>query len=323
MIPVLRNNYLKYHLDKDYIDVNIDAPRLPLRSFYEETEDQIKYVYENKTKPLYIFISGGLDSEFLVHIASELKIDFKVVITRFLNDNATIIYNEYDITSAFNICNKLNIKPIIYDFNFDKFVTSNTIVSEISTNNKSSYSYNLDAYLWVKICKDINGCCLLAGDFHSVKIDPSRNHWNFRILRGSFLFLRTFERYNIEGTSHFLSYSAEQLFSFLLDPEITKLCSNGYPGKNGHESIKASVYNRGNNFNLKPYDYVTHDRIKFTGWEKVWKSPIFMDPNWVKIRSLFWEKFDNDKLPIKEYNEDITTFIGKYDLGESNGLVKK
>jgi hypothetical protein len=104
------------------------------------------------------------------------------------------------------------------------------------------------------------------------------------------------------------------LFSFLLDPEIKKLCLGGYPGKIGHESIKAMVFNRGNNFNLKPYDFVSKDRIKLHGWETLFESPLWLHPEMEKIKTLVYEGENISGIPVSEYREEISLFLDNHNL---------
>jgi hypothetical protein len=308
----LRNNYLKYNIERDRLHVSVDRPALPLGTFYEETIKQLKYVYDNKTKPVYAFLSGGLDSEFLLHVMSEMKLDFTTVILRKLGENKKTVYNAHDISNAFNICEKLNIKPLVYDFDIDEYVNGPDLIEDYPI-LKEAYSKHIDGAVWMRVAKAMNGCTLIGGEFHGVRKDTNRDQWNFRVPRNSMVYMKLFDENNLEGSPFFMSYSSEMLFSFLLDPEIVKLCSNGYPGKIAHESLKAIVYNRGNNFNLKPYDYVTKERIKITGWEKIIISPIPNHPLYLDLRDPY-ENSNLKPVPISEYKEDYHSFLHNHNI---------
>lgn len=91
-------NVNKHQIEIDYsIEKN-------LKSFKEEL---LNYLSEKcKTdKKIYLFLSGGMDSQMLAHSLKELNVDFEAV-TYCFNENFT----DYDSILSSKIANKLNIK---------------------------------------------------------------------------------------------------------------------------------------------------------------------------------------------------------------------
>jgi hypothetical protein len=85
------------------------------------------------------------------------------------------------------------------------------------------------------------------------------------------------------------------MLSFLLDPNIVKLCTNQLLGKTGSNSTKSHAFNNGSNFNMPLYDFVSQARIKFTGYEKIYHSDMMHHPN-MKIFDEFKLKWNGEYL---------------------------
>lgn len=73
-----------------------------------------------------IFFSGGVDSELILRSYLEIGSNPEVYIIRFEND-----YNLYDVSYAVTVCNILNVKFKIVDFNLEKFYLNDAeLISE-------------------------------------------------------------------------------------------------------------------------------------------------------------------------------------------------
>ena len=106
------------------------------------------------------------------------------------------------------------------------------------------------------------------------------------------------------GTPFFLSYTPEQMLSFLLDPTMQKLANHGFPGKLGSNSTKVHVFSNNEHFSLEP-------RKKKTGYEVIYASDIIKHPDCQKIISWmpeYWGVSDH------QYHE----VVGKLQNGETS-----
>jgi hypothetical protein len=73
-----------------------------------------------------IFFSGGMDSELILRAYLEIGSNPEVYIVRYEKD-----YNIYDVSYAITICNILNVKYNIIDFNLEKFYNNDAeLISE-------------------------------------------------------------------------------------------------------------------------------------------------------------------------------------------------
>ena len=256
---LLDNNYIKTSGSGSTLIVEITGPSRPVSSYYEETVIAAEKIWSQRTSPLYLCYSGGLDSEYVLNVFLQLGMNIQPVI---MNTQ----YNHPETKYAFKLCNEKNIKPIIIDLDYDKFIESGKFI-ELATKTKCS-AYQYIANMW--LTSQIDGT-VITGDS-----DPhlflNKNKWYVDEIEPTYTQFNYFSQNSIEGTPFFLSYTAEQYLSFLLDPTMQQLANNQIPGKTGSYSSKVHVYNNQNNF-------VLEQRTKLTGYELVENSPIFNHPD--------------------------------------------
>ena len=256
---LLDNNYIKTSGSGSTWNVEITGPSRPVKSYYEETVIAAEKVWSQKTSPLYLCYSGGLDSEYVLNVFLQLGMNIQPVIMR-------TQYNHPETKYAFKLCDEKNINPIVIDLDYDKFIESGKFI-EIATQTKCA-AYQYIANMW--LTSQIDGT-VITGDS-----DPhlflNEGKWYIDEIEPTYTQFEYFKRNNIEGTPFFLSYTAEQYLSFLLDPTIQQLANNEIPGKTGSYSSKVHVYNNQNKFTLE-------QRTKLTGYELVETSHIFNHPD--------------------------------------------
>lgn len=299
-MEILRDNYLSFGENDRAVTIAASNPRLPLGTFYEETIKQIKYINENKTKPINLFLSGGLDSEYTIHAFKELNIDANVICYRLIGED--MIYNTVDLSYALKTCKKLNIEPIIYDFNLEDYIRSGKCVEDSKFYNWTHP--NVIHYLtFINIVSNFDGCNICSGEFHILMMNTISNEFDITISYNQYRYYQIWKELKLEGTPFFLSYSSEMLFAFLTDSEIIKLKNHEYPGRTAQDSSKGIVYNRGNKFNLEPYNYVTGSRIKLNGHEEWQKRSLYHHPNLIQIQ---------EQPRLENFKEDLGFFLNEH-----------
>jgi hypothetical protein len=70
-------------------------------------------------KPVLLYLSGGIDSEFLARALLESDTEFTPVIYRWKDSN-NFITNVYDIEHAYRFCDMYDLSPILMDINIDE-----------------------------------------------------------------------------------------------------------------------------------------------------------------------------------------------------------
>lgn len=256
----LRNNYMKSSGSGDTWHVDIAPVSRKVGTYFEETVKTMEYVYANKTGKLHVLYSGGMDSEYVCEVLSYLKMDFTTVIIN-------LGYNHHDIKTAFEFCDRKNIRPVVIDIDYDKFVESGEIV-DIATNMKCC-SFRIPATM--KAIMSVDGFTLLGNDPPYLR--NNKGTWQLEEEEVVHSIFNFYKHYGLEGCPFLLSYSAEMMLSFLLDPTMKNIASNKWPGKLGTNSTKVHVFNNnGGAFQIA-------NRTKFTGYEFVTEAKIFQHPN--------------------------------------------
>lgn len=260
-MELLYNNYMRSSGNGPTWCVEIDAPPGPVNSYFEETKIACEMLWANKTSPLQLCYSGGLDSEFVLSVLLHLGMEVEVFI---MNTQ----YNYHETKYAYKFCETKNITPTVVDLDYDWFVESGRLL-EIAESMKCA-QWQIAANMW--LTTQMTGTIITGNDPPHMKLNKQNNMWYLdeeEVIHSQFNFWR---QHSLEGTPFLLSYTPEQMLSFLLDPTMEKLANHGFPGKLGTNSTKVYVFNRDSNFNLE-------QRVKQSGYEIAERSPIFKHPD--------------------------------------------
>lgn len=241
--------------------VEIDPPSRPVKTYFEETKIACEILWANKTSPLQLCYSGGLDSEFVLSVLLHLGMEVEVVI---MNTQ----YNYHETKYAYKFCESKNITPTVVDLDYDWFVESGKLL-EIAESMKCA-QWQIAANMW--LATQMTGTIITGNDPPHMKLNQKNNLWYLdeeEVIHSQFNF---WKQHRLEGTPFLLSYTPEQMLSFLLDPTMEKLANHGFPGKLGTNSTKVHVFNKDSDFNLE-------QRVKQSGYEIAERSPIFNHPD--------------------------------------------
>jgi hypothetical protein len=291
-MELTKNNYLQSHGHADSFHVKLKPASRKVKSYYEETIDSMEQLYATKTGKFQVLYSGGADSQYVCEVLLKLKMKFDAVIIS-LTSNTGEVYNQHDISHAYNFCTKNNITPIIYDVNYDNFVDSGKII-EIA---ESVGCCSIAIPATMHVAGQLDGYVIVADGDPYLRYDADNNNWLLVEFEYVHSLLKYYEKNNLNGTPYILSYTPEMMLSFLLDPKIVALGSGLLPGKTGSHSTKSHVYNNGSGFNIDVYNFVTKSRIKYTGYEKVNSSPISNHPN-IQIFEQYKKKWNGEYVEL-------------------------
>lgn len=128
------NNWLSSNLSDRFKDFNSDFEvKLTPQKFkylsFEDASKEAALKIANKNENIFISLSGGLDSEYILVLYHHLKIPVKPIIITFKA-------NELESSYAFHICKKLSITPIVIKITNEDFlyIFKNEIVKKINGN---------------------------------------------------------------------------------------------------------------------------------------------------------------------------------------------
>jgi hypothetical protein len=259
MIPQRKNNYYRSLGTGDTFTVEIDSIARTTGSFCEEVVLNCQEIYENREGPMYCMYSGGIDSELLMEIFLDQGMAVTPVIVKMNSD-----FNTHDISWALQFCERKNINPIVYNIDINHFIKSGEVLELAKLCKTSGYQY----LSTIKAALSLEGTIVTGQDEPYIRLDQSDNKWYYYEKEKWCAWANLFNSNILTGTSCPLSWSAETLAAFMLDPTVKKLGTNGIPGKLGSMSSRKHVY--GQMFPML-------DRPKYTGWEKIDDSTLFQN----------------------------------------------
>lgn len=287
MTVYTKDNYRQHHGQGKDFTVSFDPPKRPARSYFEETCLVAEAVYAQRTAPLHLMYSGGLDSEYALAIFRHLKIPIRPVIMQ-------TQYNQHDIAWAYKYCEQHSIEYTRVDLDYDWFVESGTMQTIAET--AETGTIGCLANLW--LTTQIDGTVITGDAPPHLSLNKDTGLWMMDELEYESSQWRYWTKMKTLGTPYFMCYTAEQMMSFLLDPAIVELVKNQRPGKLGSNSSKVDVYNRHNTFALE-------QRPKYHGMETVEQSKIYQHPTCRLIES-WTEKWGG------YYEQEYHTFMQKF-----------
>jgi len=276
-MELIKNNYL-YGTGhgKDW-KVNIDPPKRKVKTYFEETIIALEDIYANKSGKFQVLYSGGVDSQYVCEVLLHLGMEFEPIIVELKNNEGQVM-NMHDIKYAYDFCSIKNISPIKFDLNFQKFVESGKNI-EIA---KSATCCGVGLPTMMYVASQLDGFSLMGNGDPYLRLEPN-NFWYLEERENTHSLLRFYKKYRLNGCPFLLSYTAEMMLAFLLDPNIVKVGMGFSHGKKGTNSSKSLVYNNKSKFNLPVYDYVSKYRIKQHGYENLNEFPIIAQHPNIKI----------------------------------------
>ena len=258
-MELIKDNYLRGSGSGDTWHVDIDPPKRKVKTYFEETLITSEYMYANKTGKLMLMLSGGLDSEYVFRVFRHLKFDFTPVIIRLVGKHYHTDYNIHDTKNAFEICKNHDITPTVITFDFDKFVDS----GELFENMHRFHAGGFGVATILKVVELLDGFTVYGNDPPYMRLN--NGVWQLEEEEMIHAILRAYKGLNLNGCPFLLSYTAEMMLSFLLEPRIVNLANGMYPGKTGTNSSKSYVFNNGSGFDLTHYDFALAKEIRNNG----------------------------------------------------------
>ena len=215
------NNWMYCNLDKritdPFIDFKVSFNPTPFKKIsFEQASIESANKIANKYDNIFISLSGGLDSEYIMLTLYNLKIPFKPIIV--VADKA----NELEVQYAFHMCKKINIEPKV--INCSEFEFFNIFKYSIFNKMNGKGIYTTPIIITGKYVEEQNGV-LLTGE-HIIDDDKfitkaSINDWDFY-------------------QDHLLNISSVGLLNYT--PEIAYAIVNAFDGSETQE-FKSKLYN--------------------------------------------------------------------------------
>lgn len=160
-------------LDKK-LRLKMEKHVLGLSGMFETKDTPSKYIFGTyleelknsfkKFKNPLLYLSGGIDSEFVALAMLDANIDFTPVIFQWVDDNNTI-YNIHDILYAIDFCNSHVLTPIIRKVNIEKLWNNPEFELLAKETNISSPQINTYVYMIESMAEEYkNSTHVLGGE---------------------------------------------------------------------------------------------------------------------------------------------------------------
>lgn len=268
-------NYLEYCGHGAEFTTKISDLQKTKNTYYQETVNAMRLLLEQKQGKIYVFYSGGIDSEYAIMVLKSIGVTVIPVIIKFREE-----LNAHDTYYAFKFCKMQGLDPLVIDFDLIEFVKSGRILDISEQFKNYAYQYNATLHTITKF----DGTIFMAEGDPYFSLDKNNNTWNYIEFERNGALINFFKHHNIVGTPLLLCYTSGMLSSILTDPVIKNLANHNSPGKTSSFSSRHKIYNNNPYFYLEP-------RQKYGGYEKfeqlkIFKQhPVFLE--FEKLKSLY------------------------------------
>jgi hypothetical protein len=206
-----------------------------ITNFKQESINAAKQIYRDSNgKQIYISLSGGVDSEFIVRSFLEAEVPFEAITARFEN-NA----NEYDLFYVDKLQSKYGFKVNILDIDVEKFLETKMMDYAVPTKTASP-QFALHMYLW----DSFDGFIVSGHEPEFIRKGPSKV-FAFEAIEKQDSVHRYYIWRNRDGAPAFYFYTPELVITFILEKEILKLFSLGSVVKHYRGTVqKTKLYEK-------------------------------------------------------------------------------
>ncbi len=233
-------NHFKFGYNGEYFNLrkspddiwNVQYGRCKRESFDFRSEciNAAKLIYESTDLPIYILLSGGIDSEIVARSFIDANIPITCIIARFDGH-----LNEDDIRYAFKFCTKYDIPYEVYDINIIDFWKNSLMKYAIKTN---CISPQLPVIMWLS--DQVNGHVVLgSGECYVAK--NGKSIWELWEKEKIASWYRHFLVNNMEGTPGFFQYTPEIMLSFITDQVISDMIELNHESSSYYEKNKIYI----------------------------------------------------------------------------------
>ncbi len=254
------NNHWRFGWGREGL-YNFDEQDLPLwvkfgpcttqpKTFDIEISNAVKKIAAAATKPIYVAMSGGIDSEMVARAMLKEKIPFTPLILQYEKS-----YNKMDIIYAFEFCKQRNITPEIVPFEIIKFFRD--CVNTPYILNNCAHIMHMQI---MRIAASLGGMAVIG--VGEQRYEKSNGEIYIPVPQERIAVTHFMHAENVEGVSAFYCYTPEMMYSLLLEAK-----AHGFEGMERFaHNIKDGIYRK--------YWPDMVKRPKYSGFELVEDSRI-------------------------------------------------
>lgn len=256
-------------------------------------------IAEKYPEPLFIPMSGGVDSECTMLAFLETKVPITPVIMHFEDG-----YNDFDTQTALSFCRKHGLTPLRLTLNLDDFFRREKHLEYAEKYH--CRSPQLATHLW--LADQVSSPLIFSYNPPPMIYLPQENIYYFGFPPELHLcYDRYFETNNRPGVGLFFLYTADLIYSFLQLPLSKSMILNPYFNRRyspDNYFVKTELYRTGG-FKTEARDY------KATGFEK-YREHLNTTYNFPSSKDYFDEMYRKPMVPLSK-DQKLTVF-GDIDL---------
>lgn len=220
------------------------------KNFYHECLITARRIAEIANQPIWVLMSGGIDSEVVAQSFYLAEIPFNVAICRYRGG-----LNEHDYIYAVQFCEKYGVPYQFYDLDILRFWNSEGLQYAIDS---QCISPQLIAVMW--LMDQVPGYPVLGSGECLLEKKQNSCEWELWEKEKVASWYRHLQLRGRPGCPGFFQFTPEIMLSYLLDPDVQAMKANLDPRIVSSTQIKQGLYKK--YFDLE-------DRPKFTGFERV------------------------------------------------------
>lgn len=219
--------------------------------------------YKAVTRPIYVGMSGGIDSEVIAKIFLKEKVEFTPLIVEYTHNG--VVINEHDIRYAKDFCRENNLTPVIHT------VTAQHLMMMMFDQQYFKYSrvgslYQYIQIFLVRLVNDLSGFLVTGSGVQNWTYDEQLK---FKI---NSVYFNVYNYMNDHNMNHWPSFywtTPELIRSYVDIPVVKNYFKNPilFKYRNQTEKLKKEVYQQ-----VFPE---LLDRKKYHGYEKFYQIKLY------------------------------------------------
>ncbi len=259
------NNHFKFGYDGEFfverngIDQEFcvqygkcEEPVMDWRYHCTQSAKQISEIYAGK--PIYVCLSGGIDSEVVARSFLSANIRPKIIIIRHAND-----FNLHDFCWAVGFCETEGLDYEFFDLDLIEFWES----GEVYEYAKVAHGISPQMCTLLKIMQhvhDLGGVAVLGALEREFRYSKKYNSWGLTELENFACLYRYVIKTKINVVPSFFNWSPEILLSYMNDHLLNQIMKNTGKPYSRTSHAKSEIYSR---------YWPLQKRQKYAGYEKL------------------------------------------------------
>lgn len=201
-----------------------------IKSYYDELLNNASKIKDSFHEPLNLLFSGGINSQIILRSYIDLKIPINAYILKFNND-----INLDDVTTATSICQSLNIKHRVLNFNLKSFFEN-----DAESIYDQCFSHDPMKLILLKSTENIGGVSIFGtGEFYFIL---DNGIWQLKLTEENFKISSALKKIDRPIVANWFYYSPELILSYMNHPLVNQLLKNEILGKESSLSIRGPIH---------------------------------------------------------------------------------